>query len=130
VRLFTPEVLDHWRHPRNFRRLPAPDLVHEAVSALCGDRIRLELRLDGDRIADAGFRGDGCALAIAAASMLTLLLPGRSVTEAATLPDELLLARFAAALPADRRACVLLPLLALRGAVATHTAAADSAPGA
>ncbi len=117
MRLFTPEVLDHWRHPRNFRRLAAPDVAHEAVSAVCGDRIRLELRLENERVAEAAFHGDGCALAIASASMLTEVLPARPIAEAAALPDELLLSRFDAALPADRRACVLLPLVALRAAL-------------
>lgn len=118
MRLFTPEVLDHWRHPRNFRRLAAPDAAHEAVSAVCGDRIRLELRLEAGRVVEAAFRGDGCALAIASASMLTELLPDRPVSDAAALPDELLLSRFDVALPADRRVCVLLPLVALRAALA------------
>ncbi len=120
TRLFTPRVIDHWRRPRNFRRLEAPNVVHEAVSAVCGDRIRLELRLEGERVAEAAFRGDGCALSIAAASMLTELLPGRSVTEAAALPDRVLLDSFDPTLPADRRPCVLLPLVALRGGLAGH----------
>ena len=50
--------------------LPAEEArrrLHEAVSAVCGDRILLELRLQGDRVAEAAFRGDGCALAIASA---------------------------------------------------------------
>ena len=120
MRLFTPTVLDHWRRPRNFRRLAAPDIVHEAVSAVCGDRIRLELRLAEGRVAEAAFRGDGCALAIAAASMLTELLPGRSLAEAAGLPDLALLRQFDTVIPDERRPCVLLPLVALRGALAGH----------
>ncbi len=118
MRLFTPEVLDHWRHPRDFRRLAAPDVAYEAVSAVCGDRIRLELRLEGGRVAEAAFYGDGCALAIASASMLMEVLRARPVAEVAALPDEVLLSRFDVALPADRRGCVLLPLVALRAALA------------
>ncbi len=121
-RLFTPRVIEHWRRPRNFRRLEAPDVVHEAVSAVCGDRIRLELRLEGERVVEAAFRGDGCALAIASASMLTELLPGRSLAEAAALPDRVLLDSFDLSLPDERRGCVLLPLVALRGALAPHGA--------
>ncbi len=124
MKLFSPLVIEHWRHPRNFRRLEAPDLVHEAVSAVCGDRIRLELRLDGDRLAEAAFRGDGCALAIASASMLTELLPGRTLAEAAALPDDTLLSSFDAELPRDRRQCVLLPLVALRAALGEWAGAA------
>ncbi len=122
MRLFTPRVIDHWRRPRNFRRLAAPDVVHEATSTVCGDRIRLELRLEDGRVAEAAFRGDACALAIAAASMLTELLPGRSLAEAAALPDRVLLESFDVTLPDDRRACVLLPLVALRGALAAYGA--------
>jgi len=118
MKLFSPLVVDHWRHPRNFRRLESPDLAHEALSVVCGDRIRLELKLEGARIAQAAFRGDGCALAIAAASMLTELLQGRSLAEAALIPDQALLSSFDAELPRDRRQCVLLPLVALRAALA------------
>ena len=124
MKLFSPLVVDHWRHPRNFRRLETPDLAHEALSVVCGDRIRLELRLEDERITEAAFRGDGCALAIAAASMLTELLPGLSPGDAAALPDETLLSSFDAELPRDRRQCVLLPLLALRAALAERAGAA------
>ncbi len=118
MKLFSPLVIDHWRHPRNFRRLDAPDLSHEAASVICGDRIRLELRLEEGHVAEAAFYGDGCALAIASASMLTELLPGRSLAQVAAIPDEALLSSFDVTLPDDRRPCVLLPLVALRAALA------------
>ena len=115
--LFSDTVLDHYRHPRNYRRLPDADRVAEVDNAVCGDRIRLELRLGEDVIADAAFRGDGCALSVAAASLLTELLAGQTITRAAALRDEELLAALDATVPPERLQCALLPLQALRQAL-------------
>ncbi len=119
MRLFSETVLDHYRRPRNYRRLPDADLAEEVDNAVCGDRIRLELRLRGDGIADAAFRGDGCALSVAAASLLTELLAGQTIARAAAVRDEELLAALDASVPPDRLQCALLPLRALRQAMAT-----------
>ncbi len=118
--LFSDTVLDHYRRPRNYRRLADPDCAAEVDNAVCGDRIRLELQLDGDVIADAAFRGDGCALSVAAASLLTERLAGATVAGAAALTDDELLSALDARVPPDRLQCALLPLLALRQALDVH----------
>lgn len=122
--LFSPTVLEHFRRPRNHRRLEAADVAEEAYNAVCGDRIRLELRFRHGVVAEAAFRGDGCALSIAAASLLTELLPGRTLEDAAALGDAELLAALDATVPASRLACALLPLRALRGGLAARGAGA------
>ena len=116
--LYGPVVADHAKHPRNQGALQQPDLAHEAVNALCGDRIRLELHLREGRIGAAGFQGEGCMVALAAASVLTELVQGLSLVEAAALPDATLLAALQAQLRPSRIGCATLPLVALRNALA------------
>lgn len=85
--LYRDTVLDHSRHPRNFRRLPDPDLRAEGHNPLCGDRLTLFVALRDELIGDASFEGTGCAISIASASMLTEMVRGKSVTEARATID-------------------------------------------
>ena len=80
--LYQEVILDHSKRPRNFHEMA--DATHKALgnNPLCGDRVSLFLRLDGDRIADASFVGQGCAISKASASMMTDLLKGRTTAEA------------------------------------------------
>ena len=80
--LYQEVVLDHNRKPRNFRRLPSPTQVAEGYNPLCGDRVSVEIDLDGDTIRDIAFQGSGCAISKASASMMTAALKGKTVGEA------------------------------------------------
>jgi nitrogen fixation protein NifU and related proteins len=84
---YTATVLDHFQRPRNLGDLDAPDAVAEVENPACGDRTRLAIRLVDDRIADARFRTEGCPAAIAASSMTTELIIGRTLDEAGHLRD-------------------------------------------
>lgn len=113
------EVIDaHSRAPRNFGPLAAPHASYEDVNPLCGDRIRIELRIERGRIAEARFDGEACRVAIAAASVLTGLLIGKDLASAAAFAPEALLFALRAPLRPSRVACATLPLSALRGAIA------------
>ena len=68
--LFREIILDHYRHPRHHGRVERPDGSLEADNPLCGDRLELTWRVDGDRLADVAFTGQGCSISQAAASML------------------------------------------------------------
>ena len=114
---YPPHVLEHWRRPRNFGALDAPTVAHEAANPLCGDRIRIELAVDAGRIAAARFRGDACAVATAAASLLTERVTGQPVAAVAALTEADALALLDAEVPAARRRCATLPLEALQAAV-------------
>ena len=80
--LYQEVILDHNRAPRNFRRLGAPTAAAEGYNPLCGDRISVELDVEGDTIRDIAFQGSGCAISRASASMMTAALRGRTVAEA------------------------------------------------
>jgi nitrogen fixation NifU-like protein len=85
--MYSSIVLDHFRHPRNVGDLDPADAVAEVQNPACGDRTRLSVRLDGDRIVEARFRAEGCPAAIAASSMTTELITGRTLDEAGSLRD-------------------------------------------
>ena len=83
--LYQDIILDHGRHPRNFRALPhATNLAH-GHNPLCGDRVTVYLELDGGRIKDVSFDGRGCAISTASASLMTEVLKGKTLAEAAAL---------------------------------------------
>jgi len=85
--MYSPTVIDHFQHPRNLGDLDAPDAVAEVENPACGDRTRLALRIDRERIVAARFRTEGCPAAIAASSITTELILGKTLAEAGQLRD-------------------------------------------
>jgi nitrogen fixation NifU-like protein len=86
--VYRERILDHYRNPRNRGTLEDPDISAQLDNPVCGDVIRLDIRLAEDRVAEARFSGRGCVLSIAAASMLTELIVGKTVDELGELRDE------------------------------------------
>lgn len=112
--LYSDVLLDHFRHPRNYGSIVAPDVSYEEFNPLCGDRIRIELKLDQTTIIEARFKGDGCAISTAAASLLTELLNGSQVETVTAISDDQLIAKLESNIQPTRRQCALLALEALR----------------
>jgi nitrogen fixation protein NifU and related proteins len=83
--LYQEVILDHSKRPRNFRVLDDATARAEGYNPLCGDRLTLYLRLEGDQIRDAAFKGSGCAISTASASILTETLKGKTRAQAASL---------------------------------------------
>ncbi|HXI02387.1 MAG TPA: iron-sulfur cluster assembly scaffold protein [Candidatus Saccharimonadales bacterium] len=79
---YSPGVLEHYEHPRNAGDLPDADAVATVENPACGDTMRLALRIEAGRVTEARFRTYGCAAAIAASSVTTELLVGRTLEEA------------------------------------------------
>ena len=117
--IYSEKLLDHFRHPRNHGSLTEPDVSYESFNPLCGDRIRIELKLENNQVKQAGFRGDGCAISIAAASLLTELLTGKSINE--PIADDELIAALESDIKPARIQCALLPLEALRAGLKNHS---------
>ena len=115
---YTAKILDHARQPKNFGRVVDPDVQLEELNPLCGDRIRIELRLSNDgEILEARFSGEMCAIAKGSASILLESLEGRTVAAAIAISDLEVLESLAGAIPKNRIQCALLPISALRGAL-------------
>ncbi|HTL49478.1 MAG TPA: SUF system NifU family Fe-S cluster assembly protein [Steroidobacteraceae bacterium] len=85
--LYRDVIVDHNRSPRNRGRLPGAARHAEGDNPLCGDRLRLDVDLDGDVIRDLRFEGSGCAISTASASLMSEAVKGRSRAEAAALFD-------------------------------------------
>jgi nitrogen fixation NifU-like protein len=115
--LYSDVLLDHFRNPRNYGGLPSPDVTYEEFNPLCGDRIRIELEISANRIVAARFVGDGCAICIAAASMLTELALGAEIDQGEVISSETLLSSLKSDIKPSRVKCALLPLDALRSCV-------------
>ncbi|MEM0017222.1 MAG: iron-sulfur cluster assembly scaffold protein [Candidatus Korarchaeum sp.] len=113
---YTPKVLELFRNPRNLGRMENADASAQAGSPACGDVISIYLRISGDVIEDAKFESYGCAANIAAASVLTEIVRGRTLREAwgidwQRVADEL------GGLPPVKRHCSILAVGALRRAI-------------
>ena len=114
---YSDVIRERWRRPRFRGDLPGATAVAEDVNPLCGDRVRVMLKVDGGRVAEARFVGDSCAICTAAADVLAELLPGRSTAEASALGSDDLLAILNADIRPTRMRCVTLPLTVLRTAL-------------
>jgi nitrogen fixation NifU-like protein len=79
--LYQEVILDHNRRPRNFRALEDATHTADGHNPLCGDRLRLYLKVEGGIVSDVAFEGAGCAISKASASMMTDAIKGRTVTE-------------------------------------------------
>jgi nitrogen fixation NifU-like protein len=86
--LYREVILDHNKSPRNFGRLVPADVEADGYNPLCGDRLHVSIKTDGDRIVDVKFEGAGCAISTASASMMTEAVKGKSRTEVARVFDE------------------------------------------
>ena len=83
--LYQEVILDHYKRPRNFGSLEDPDRTSEGYNPLCGDQVKVGVKLDGDRIDEIAFDGVGCAISTASASLMTEAVKGKTVEEASKL---------------------------------------------
>jgi nitrogen fixation protein NifU and related proteins len=79
--LYQEVILDHSKRPHNYRAMDGADRQADGYNPLCGDRVRIYLKLRGDRISDVSFQGSGCAISTASASILTETLKGKTQSE-------------------------------------------------
>jgi len=86
--LYQEVILDHCKRPRNFGAVLGADHVAEGYNPLCGDKVKVYVTLDGERLTGIGFEGSGCAISTASASLMTEALAGRTVPEAQELFGE------------------------------------------
>ena len=118
---YSPTILEHFKHPRNRGSLASPTVSQEGTNPLCGDRVRIELSLEGDLVKDARFTANACAICVAAASMLTELVRGAPLEDVETLTVPELITQLKSDSPASRMACVRLPLTVLHTGLLRHT---------
>ena len=79
--LYQELILDHGKHPRNFHGMESPDRQSVGYNPLCGDKLTIYVKLDGETVVDVSFHGSGCAISTASASLLTEALQGKTRAE-------------------------------------------------
>jgi nitrogen fixation protein NifU and related proteins len=105
--MHSQRLLDHFRHPRNAGELPAPAIKIDVSNPACGDILRLWVRFENDRVAEARFQTRGCTASIAASSALTEWMAGKTRAELAALTTEAIEQALGGLEPASKHAAVL-----------------------
>ena len=116
IGFYNQVVIDHLRHPRNMGEMENPDGVGEAQNPVCGDTMRLFIKVETDRIIDAKFLTVGCGAAIASSSIATEMVKGKRIDEALTISD-LAITEALGGLPPTKVHCSILAEKAIHAAV-------------
>ena len=114
IEMYQEIILDYYRNPRNKGTLPHPDIVSHDVNTSCGDEITMNVLIKDGRIGNVRFSGKGCAISLAAASMLTEYALGKSLSEVAKFNKDDMLKLLSIPISCVRLKCALLGLKVLK----------------
>jgi nitrogen fixation NifU-like protein len=116
--LYREQIIDRYKNPHTQGTLDPHDFSYEDDNPLCGDRIRVDLRVDGnDRVTEAAFSGEGCAISVASADLLVESVIGKSLDEIKALSKEDIIDMLGIELSAVRIKCALLSLKVMKAGV-------------
>jgi nitrogen fixation NifU-like protein len=117
--LYKEEILEHYKHPLHFGKLNDPTHTSAQRNPLCGDDISIMLNVEKNKIKDATFQGVGCAISIAAASILIDFSIGKEVTRLTTMNEEAMLQLLGIEVSEARKKCALLAFATLQDSLKT-----------
>ena len=112
--IYSENILDHFRNPKNFGRLEKPDATHKEVNPLCGDEFEVQIKLNGNSIKEIKFNGEGCAISTASMSMLTEKVKEMEISEIKNLQEKDVLEILKIPITPIRMKCAMLPLVAVK----------------
>ncbi len=115
--IYRENILEHYKHPRHRGTIDHPDITYEDANPLCGDHIRMDLKVRDGRVEQVAFSGHGCSISQAAASMLCERIEGRPLEEIKQLTREDVLEMLGIELGPVRLKCGLLALKTLKAGV-------------
>jgi len=110
-------ILEHYQNPSNRGSLDPADFSYEDVNPLCGDEIRIDVRVSDDRISEIRFSGRGCAVSQASASILTEMAEGKSLDEVKAIGKDELLDEIGIPVSPARMKCAMLGLKVLKAGI-------------
>ena len=113
--MYAENILDHYRNPKNFGKLENPDVKFRELNPLCGDEYEFQLKLSDGSVKDVKFNGDGCAISMASASMLSEFVRGKKISEVKKVSAEDIFKLIGITVSPARIKCALLPLSVLKG---------------
>lgn len=116
--LYREHILDHYGNPRNEGVLENPDISHERDNPVCGDVVRLDIKLEDGKVSEATFSGEGCVISMASASMFTEEIQGKTMADLEAMDDADIFEMLGVDLGPSRANCALLPLRVLQEALA------------
>lgn len=114
MNLYHDLLMDHYRHPRNQKKLENADFCHTSDNPLCGDTVTMCGRVAEGKVIELAFQGAGCVLSQAVGSLLTQELAGQSIEQVRSLTAEFIIQKVGMPLGPTRVKCALLPLEALQ----------------
>ena len=116
--MYQEQILEHYKHPRNYGEMPDADMSAHDNNPLCGDDLTLFIKVDaGGTITDVKFKGEGCAISQSSASMLTMMLKGKSMDDAKAIDTDRIVKMLGIPLSPVRLKCALLALQVLKKAL-------------
>ena len=115
--LYREIILEHYRNPQNRGTLDPADYSYEDTNPLCGDEVRIDVRVNDGIVSDIAFSGRGCAISQASASMLTEMVKGQPLEEVKKITKEDLLEELEIPLSPARLKCALLSLKVLKAGI-------------
>ena len=113
---YSEKVMDHFLHPRNIGEIPDASGVGNVGNPVCGDIMRLYIKVDNEKIIDVKFKTFGCGAAISTSSMVTEMVKGRTIAEALEITNKAV-AEALGGLPAVKMHCSVLAEEALKSAI-------------
>jgi len=115
--LYREQIVDHYKNPRNFGELDDATVKVRETNASCGDMVEWVMKIDGGKVKEVRFKGLGCAISTAAASMLTEKVKGKRIGDLGKISDEDMVELLGVKINLGRIKCVTLPLKAMQKAV-------------
>ena len=112
--IYREEILEHWQNPLNFGEIDDADLVIDQINPLCGDEVRFYFKIKNNKVAGVSFVGNGCAISIASASILSEFIKGKSIFYLSRLTGKDVLVLIGGSIAPARLKCAFLPLEAIK----------------